>query len=430
MKVVSRVIVVLMTLIAVAVWTQVPDRRLPDIGIGPDRVLPTSEACPVVTGRDARSEVTVAADLPGSTQLVVTAGGVELGEVELATDDPRSGATFDLSGEFGASTVGLVVDLPAGGGAASIVTASDLILTAAVCTPPSPGEVAIAGVSTASGEALDLVLANPYTNDAVVEIRTVSEAGVDSASELESVLIPARSVVVVDLAQILPLRNRLSIEIVPARGVVHAAAVQSSGNERMVVEAVEPGGLWLLPIPGTGIPPIVTIFPTQGLDVDYTVDAFGVSGLTESVSTGTIAADQHFVLDSSQLPEGTSAIRVTTTGASVVSSIIEGETIRAGTPGASTSAAEWLVPGSAGPGGTLRIANTSGLDAQVVVRSLAGDSEQTVTIPAGGTSALPVAGIGPGYRIVSDSDVFVAWSVSSDAGFGLAVGRPVLTAGE
>jgi hypothetical protein len=325
----------------------------------------------------------------------------------------------------------LVVDLPEEGAAASIVTSSDLVLAAAVCTPPIAGEIGIAGLSTASGESLDLVLANPYANDAVVEVRTISEAGVDSASELESVVVAARSVVRIDLAQILPLRSRLSIRIVPERGVVHAVGVQSSANERMVLEAVGPSSEWLLPLPDTGTLPTVTVLPTTGVDIEYTIDAYTPTGPVEGVESGVIPGDAEMVLDVEGLPEGTAAVKVTTSGESLASVVVEGDTIRAGTPGAPFSASEWLVPGPGGTGAVLRLANPNGLDATAEIRSLiAGTEVQTVSVPAGSTALVQVEGPGPGYIVQSDADVFVSWSLSSDAGFALGVGTPIRNAGE
>ena len=371
MNLVNRVVVVLLALISVAVWTQVPDRRSPDLGIGPDRAPASSVGCPVVTGRDAVSDALIGVQLPGDAGFRISSGGIDL-ESGALTIDELAGARLDIGERVGASTVGLVIDLPADGAAASIVTSSDLVLAAAMCTAPVAGETAIAGVSTASGESLDLVLASPYANDAVVEIRTISEAGADSASELESVVVPARSVVTIDLAQVLPLRTRLSIRIIPERGVVHAAGVQSSVNERMVIEAVRPTEEWLLPVPDTGTPPTITVLPTAGIDTGYTIDAYTATGPAEGVTTGTIPADGQLILDVAGLPDGTAAVRITTTGPSVSSVVIESDTIRAGAPGAPGAAPTWIVPGSGGAGAVVRLANPTGLDAAVEVRSLLG----------------------------------------------------------
>ena len=427
---VLRVVAVLVAILSVAVWTQVPEARVPELGVGPDRAPSSAVACPVVTGRDARSEVLVGTRLPGEVRFLFSSGGVSLADSRTEVGE-LSGTSLDVGATVGASTVGVVVDLPEEGAAASVVTSSDLVLAAAMCTPPVAGETAIAGLSTASGESLDLVLANPYANDAVVEVRTISEAGVDSASELEAVVVPSRSVVSIDLAQILPLRSRLSIRIIPERGVVHAAGVQASTNERMVVEAVRPGTEWLLPLPDTGTLPTVTVLATTGVDTEFTIDAFTESGPIEGVASGIIPSDAQMVIDVEGLPEGTDVVKVTTSGETVASVVVEGETIRAGTPGAPFAASTWVVPGSGGAGAVLRLANPNGLDATVELRSLvAGVEVDTVLLPAGSTALVLVSGPGPGYIVQSDGDVFVSWSLSTDAGFALGVGTPLRTAGE
>ncbi len=144
MTAVTRIVAVLIALLSVAVWTQVPDRRAPDLGVGPDRAPSSSAACPVVTGRDARSEALVGTRLAGAVRFVVESGGVELTDGEVTTEE-QGGASIDISELVGASTVGLVIDLPEDGASASIVTSSELILAAAMCTPPVAGETAIAG---------------------------------------------------------------------------------------------------------------------------------------------------------------------------------------------------------------------------------------------------------------------------------------------
>ncbi len=425
-----RASVIAVTILAAVMWTQVPDSSTRGLGIGPDRAQPSNVACPVPTGREASSTLDVATILPGDASVFASFGGSSVAEESLVIG-AGLGASLDLSAAVGSSTVAVVIDLPEGGAGAAIVTESDVVLTAANCTFAVPGETAIVGVSTAADESLDLVLANPYSNDAVVEVRTVSEAGADSASELESVLVPARSVTTIDLAQILPLRNRLSIRILVERGVVHAAAVQSSANERMVVEAVEPARAWIVPLPATGTLPIVTLLPTAGVGVDYSVDSFGDGGSQTDVLVGSVAADEQLIIDMSSIPEGATALRVSTSGPSVVGVVIESETIRAGSPGAARLASAWLVPGSRGDGAVLRVVNPSDGTVDVQVSPLvAGAQAQSASVAAGASVNIPVGGPVPGYLVRADADVHVSWSVADESGFGLSVGWPVLSSGE
>jgi hypothetical protein len=79
----------------------------------------------------------------------------------------------------------------------------------------------------------------------------------------------------------------------------------------------------------------------------------------------------------------------------------------------------------------LRIANPSGFPAEVVIQSLAEDgTARAVNIEPGATAEVDVSGPGAGYSVRSETEVFVAWSVSGEAGFALAVGTPVESAGE
>lgn len=411
--------------VAVVVWTRVPPVPNQDVGVLADAVLPSSAGCPVVTGREAQTELSIASVTGGVVGVSGAAGGSVLDSTELSVAD-NGGAELDVVEFLGASSVGILADLPAPGGAAATITSSASVLSAALCTPPIVSESAVVGLSSASGEVLDLVLANPYANDAVVEVRTSSEAGLDSASELSSVIVPARSVVTIDLGSLLPLRARLAARIVPDRGVVHAVGVQASTFERMTIEAVAPASEWFVPIPDTGAPTSLVIAAVGPTGADFTVDAFGDTGSSEAVTAGTIGADEHVELDTAEIAPGARFLRVEADGLVVASVVVTSDVIRAGTPGAPAISSSWLVPGVAVEGAVLRIVNPSGFDADVEVIPLSGDGPTTsVIVAAGATGLVPVSGPGSGFEVRADTEIAVAWSVASDAGFALGVGAPM-----
>ena len=415
--------------LSVTVWTQVPAGSTPDIGVMPDPVFPSTAGCPVVTGRNAESTLAIASVVADNVDVIAASSG----SVTAATDveiGAAGGATLGVLDFAGASSVAVVADLPDEGAAMGVVTRSPAVITAGQCSPPATSEVVVAGVSTASGESLDLVLANPYANDAVVAVRTSSEAGPDSASELESVIVPARSVVSVELSTLLPLRQRLAVRVIAQRGTVHVAGVQTTTFERMYIEGVSPAREWYLPIPNTGSPPLIVIAATGPTGANYRIDTFGPGGEVTGVVSGEIAMEEQAVVDASTLGDDVRAVRVSTDGEVVASVVIESETIRAGTPGVSEIAAAWLVPGAFGDGAVLRIANPSAFTADVDIQPLLeGGSVQTISVEPGATAEVPVSGPGAGYAVRAQTEIFVAWSISSDAGFALSVGTPAESGG-
>ncbi len=380
------VLAVALAALSVAVWTQVPARSIQDVGVVPDPVLPSTAGCPVVTGRNAESTLAFASATVDRVDVIAANSGSVTAFADLEIGN-SGGATIGVLDFVGASDAAVVADLPNEGAAMAVVTRSPAIITAGQCSPPSSREVVVAGVSTASGESLDLVLANPYANDAVVAVRTSSEAGRDSASELESVIVPARSVVSVELSTLLPLRQRLAVRVIAQRGTVHVAGVQRTTFERMYIEGVSPAREWYLPIPDTGSSPIIVIAATGPTGANYRIDTFGPAGEVTGVVTGEIAVDEHAVVDASTLGDDVRAVRVSTDSEVVASVVIESETIRAGTPGVPEVAGAWLVPGAFGDGAVLRIANPSAFTADVTIQSLVeGGSAQTISVEPGTTA--------------------------------------------
>lgn len=429
MKAVRLILVVLVAAFGVAAWTQIPTRVEPDLGLAPDLAVATTVGCPVVTGR-TETDASIGSPVSAIADVMAVAAG-EIIRREAVVIDDSGGAELSIGDFAGSSTLGLIIDLPEAGAAVALVSRSDEILAAAQCTPPVPGEIVVAGVSSASGESLDLVLANPYSNDAVVEIRTSSEAGPDSASELESVVVAARSTRTIDLSRLLPLRTRISARIIPERGIVHVVGVQTSPVERMLVEAVAPAREWYLPIPDTGTQPVVTVAAVGPLAVDFRIDTFDAVGESVGVVAGTIAADDQFEVSGEDLGENVRAIRVSTDGLVVASVVIESETIRAGTPGVPHLSDNWLVPGTSGQDAVLRFLNPTGLPVEAVVQALVpGGTAQTVVIEPGTTTEVELGGPGAGYSVRADGEILVAWSLASDGGFALGVGTPTSGAGE
>lgn len=423
------ILAVALAALSVAVWTQVPAASVPDVGILPDPVLPSTAGCPVVTGRNAESTLAIASTVVDRADVIAASSGSVTAVTNLEIG-ASGGATLGVLDFAGASNLAVVADLPDEGAAMGVVTRSPSVITAGQCPPPATGEIIVAGVSTASGESLDLVLANPYANDAVVAVRTSSEAGADSASELESVIVPARSVVTVELSSLLPLRQRLAVRVIAQRGTVHAAGVQVTTFERMYIEGVAPAREWYLPIPNTGVPPMIVIAAAGPTGANYRIDTFGPAGEITGVAEGDIAPEEHAVIDASTLGDDVRAVRVSTDGDVVASVVIESDTIRAGTPGASEIAAAWLVPGAVGDGAVLRITNPSAFTADVAIQPLVeGGSAETVSVEPGTTAEVPVSGPGAGYFVQAQTEIVVAWSISGDAGFALAVGTPAESAG-
>jgi hypothetical protein len=417
-------LVVAVTTALVMAWVVAPVAPPVDVGPGLEPAAAAAAVCPVRLDRTVDGKVTIGSTVLAPARVTLGNAGVVATDRMVGVDD-AGGAAIQFEdlvlGGFG----GAFVEFEVAAAAAASVSRGDAGVAAVTCTSLHRTSSLIVGGSTRNGESLDLVLVNPYGSDAVVSVESSSEIGVDSADRLSSVVVPARSTVVRDLATVLPLRNRLSLTINPVRGLVHAFVEGGGRGDRLLIEQVHPGGEWILPVPRfEGQQTALVVASASPLEVAVRVDGWSDGEFVEGFESGTIPPRGQI-----EIPVGESdldMVRVLADGPIAVSIVIDGEAGRAATPGNVTALPEWLMPGP-GSAGSIAWVGAPG-DADVVVDFLSlvsGDGSFRVEIPVGEMRAVPLDDQLVGYTLRADGPITVLWSVSDETGIGLGTPVPV-----
>lgn len=422
----SRVVAALAVAAAVALaWLSAPAAAPPDLGT-PVAAAPVRTAtCFVAVDREGSGALAIASSLAGAAPVTVVAGGSVLREVD-AVVGLAGGAIVPFDLVTGSGLLGALIELPGPRAGAAVVQRGSGGVGAADCTPPGRTAILAPGGSTRSGETLRLVLANPYTADAVVSVSSSSESGIDAASELESVIVPSRSTVVRDLDVLLPLRSSLSVDVSVDRGAVHAWLLEEGEGDRMAIEAVAPAGEWWIPVPPIPAEGRLVVSSAAPVGVDFEVDVYGPDGLVEAAVEDVIPARAHVDIPLAELGE-VSAVRVFAATPVVASVVFDGPGIRAGGPGSPGLALDWMVPGVSATGpGSLWVFNPGELDATVSVLPLSpAETSRSIVVPALGLVEIDVPGGGSGVALESDLEIAVAWTVTGETGLAYASGVPL-----
>jgi hypothetical protein len=111
------------------------------------------------------------------------------------------------------------VDATAPGLVASLAAAKDTAV--ASCRPPAPTQW-FTGVGSGAGHTSVLQLTNPDPGTAVADVTVLGRNGVIDAPRLRGVSVPGASTVQLDIAQLVPRRYELALEVVSARGRIGA----------------------------------------------------------------------------------------------------------------------------------------------------------------------------------------------------------------
>lgn len=380
-------------------WTGPPPV---DLGTTPEPSPPMARACTGRVERDVGGVLSVVST--GDSPIRVDVLGTDANPAEF----PPAGATLPLDELIPGGLAGILIDPPTAETGATVVLSGGG--TAAVgCTPPGIDRLLVVGSSTRNGEHLELRLINPYAVEAVVEIRSVSENGIDNASELASVIVPAGAVVTRDLANLLPLRESLAIDLTVASGAVHVEAAQAGAGDQMLLEGVVPAEeLWFAVGPVGDSTPVVEVFNPNPAASDVRLDVYTASGTIETPLDEPVAGTK---LVQVPLDSGAVGVRVTATGPIGAALVYEAQGIRAGTPGVARTGSRWLLPGV----DTVWLFNPGEVPLQVTF-----DGRSAVELPPLGGAV--VASAGP--IVDATGDIVAFGVVGGDGGVGLVAGAP------
>lgn len=354
--------------------------------------------------------------------------------------------------------VALTATTPHGAGQAPLfagsqvqgVTTDDLAgLAAAACAEPSADSWLVAGATTLGQTSL-VMLANPTSVDATVNLDIYTETGRVSAPGATGILVPAGSQKVVPLAGLAPSAAAPVVHVTTTGGQV-VATMQQSFEQGIQPRGVELAGATGAPgrvqtIPGVTIASLAAITAGQSAEsvgVDYptvrilvpgdqdakiTIGAVGEAGTNagnsyaQTVKAGNVA---EIPLDNLKDGDFTVTVRSDVPVVAAVRTSVIGTKSRDFSWFASTAPLghTQLVAVPPGPGPQLHFANAGETDAKVTVR-LSGQDPTTVTVPAEGGANLAVRS--GRYTLTGVDGLEVSVSVKGD---GLASSFTVAPAG-
>lgn len=214
--------------------------------------------------------------------------------VEL-TVDPRSREDVSLADLVDAPFVSAVVEA----GRGEVVVEHGLGLSSpdpdvAPCASSSSPTWYLAAAATTRDATAQLVLFNPFPDDAVVDITFVTPEGLRSPAAFSGFIVPGRRVSVVDVGEVVSRHPNVATSIVARAGRLVVERVQrfdgTDGAAGLAVTpaAPEPSPVWHVPdgLVADGVTEVVTIFnPTDDpAEVDLEVDLDPSTDASQPVS--------------------------------------------------------------------------------------------------------------------------------------------------
>ncbi len=281
-RVVASVLVFLLAVAAIAV----PSLAAPEPGPPAAVEDPSVAYCPVEEGSGRATVVHAASTVSGPLALATFTSGAFTGTAE--TEIGPSGAASVAIREVAALGTGAsILELPSSDAGATSLIGGSNSLSAETC-PSAPAERALlGGGSTLSGQSFLVQLMNPYAGEAVADLVIESDAGLESNSELENLIVPARSSVVIDLAEMLPGREWMNVAIEVTQGGAFAVGRFALGEDEALWNALEPAQDWYLTVPH-GLDSHQVVIVADSSAVEYQIDIYTPDGLVEGHGEGEI----------------------------------------------------------------------------------------------------------------------------------------------
>lgn len=451
--------------------------RTSDAPAPPASTATLTRAMPTVAAPGARSSTWFCA---AGTASGADGAAEQLVVLENAGAEPRQAVltAYGDAGEVGTQ----VVDLPAHARtqvpAASLVTAA----WAGVLVEVDGGEVAVQHVlsgptgratgpcassasptwflptgTTVLGVTHQLVLFNPYPDEAVVDLRFETDQDTRTPPELQGLVVPGRSVKAVDVSAVVTVREQLATEVRARTGLVVAEQVALYGDDAdlpggmaLLLGAPAAAGTWQLPAgpsvaEGRSIA-VVVYNPSETpaeVDVQVVIDDQEINGVVEPFEL-TVRGQQYEIVDLRQderVPAGVgwTGYAQSRNGVDVVVARVlradgtAGPSGEVTTLGAPLMASRWEVPLASVSGGgsaTVVVTNPTAADVTVSATSLAdGTSSPVATatdvvVPAGRRQVLDLAALAEGppgsLRVDATGPVVVEASLIWPEGRGLS----------
>jgi hypothetical protein len=336
----------------------------------------------------------------------------------------------------------MFVEFDDGPAAAAAIESSTELLTGDTCVTRIPKVWELPGGTTREGRTMTLRLFNPFPELAKVSVDGISESGETGLVDLQNLDVDGRTWRDVNLNQLVPLLDDLSLTVTSSEGFVIPTLVVAGTTDEASWPGVAPSRTWEFPVATVSptFSPSVVLSNTGQDAAVATFDVFTAQGTTADVRDVEVLPGIPSRVDVSDLADGAFGLRVRSTepvAAAVVAeestTVLEsggdldneeagGDRI-AGTIGVATPSQKWLLPGLqavSDADATLWLLNSSSEPATVTlqplgVRSLAASKQ---SVPAGTQLGVPLGydvTIG-GYLIDSTAPISVAWSAEAANG--------------
>lgn len=388
---------------------------------------PPVAICPIVEAGDRRTNVSVLSSVNGQGRLSLFAAGAETGVLEFRTGSTGA-VTVPAADADAVGTAGGLVEMPSETTAAGVVISGPGSREAEACADAPTAQSFISGGSTITDSFFEIQLINPYSGEATVDLTVTSDAGIESSDRFNGVIVPALSVITLDLTQIIPGRESISAAIETTRGSVVAFGRQTTNAESAVWRAVAPAQDWWLPVPPGEPTKRMLIASPEGTEVEYQVDLYGPDGFVEGHATGVITPRGRVLVPLAAITSGAAGVRVIATGPVVASLWMDSPAGMAATTASPVDAPVWLMPGASGPpgGSSALVILNSGIESVTVsVRSLADSSiVRNLEVDAEGVLVADLVAA-DGYRVEASGPVVAMWTSSVDGGGTASLGIPL-----
>lgn len=398
-------------------------------GSGPDVILPPPEpwaaaVCPAVRADDrSSSQIAVAAEVPGEGLASFTLRGSRQLSHPLGVT-AAGGGWLEVGTVVAEGLMPVALDMPTAAAAAAHLLALDARTGATACPTERTSLWLLPGGSSRSGQALDLVISNPFAGPARVAVRSASELGLDSVTRLASLELAPRSVAVVDLAAELPLRDLLGVTVEVGEGAAVPALLQTGGGDVALWEGVAGRDEWLVVLPAwvDGTRRLV-VSTDSAVPVPFQLEPFAAELElpllpTEIPPRGVVSVD---------LSGASAAALRVTAGAPVAAAVVlESELSQAVAPAVPAAGRRWLMPGVGAEGRHHLWVYHGGSQPTVLsVRALA-DRGPVVAmeLQPGQVNPIELLGtFGPGVLVEAAEPVAVVWTRSVGDTADLSTGR-------
>jgi hypothetical protein len=391
---------------------------------------PPVAVCPVEEGSGRSTTVGIASSVNGEGRLTAFAGGAPVGSTQFSTGASGSAAVA-LAEVAALGTAAGLAELPGPQSAAGslLLGAESVAVESCVATPVQ--QTLLAGGATVSDEQYQVHLMNPYAGEALVDLIVQSESGLETAPMLRGISVPSRSSVLIDLTEVLPGRETLSITVEAVSGSVMAAGRYGVGVDVALWHSVAPALDWYVPVPASGAAADLVISTGVSADVEYQLDVYGPEGVVEAFQEGVVPGRGSAVVSLGELGfEVASAMRVVSTQPVAVFLRTKTEAGVAITSGATAPASRWLLPAAGlAPGntGSTVILNAGLDDATVVVTAHREQSAAERYVVAAGTvlEVDPIEGNANAYSVRGEGSLVALFVTTTPTGTAYSIGVPI-----